>query len=124
MGKFLYFLVLLVIVAGAFAAPKEESAETKEVASTEPKKASSATAEERNVLVADETWNTWMKSSSYNIMIASLGTVFVLAGFGVVFYYVYYVNYNRNAPYDNSNFQGTPNSYGSYNYPQSTTYAR
>jgi hypothetical protein len=122
MGKFLYMLVLLVLVAGAFAAPKEES-DSKAAESAAPAKKETSV-EERNVLVADDTWNTWVKSSSWTIITGSLGAVFLLAGLGVGFYYYYYVNAAH--VYDNNNI-GTPNAYNGYQQyspATSTSYAR
>jgi len=111
MGKFVYILFALALIASAHAAPKEEDAKETEVAA--PAK---TTATERDVLVADGSWTTWLSSSSWNLVTAGAGIVAVLAGVGLGFYYYYYVT----VVHTDVQYQGQPNTYP---YSQYNSYA-
>jgi len=113
MGKFVYILFALALIASAYAAPKEDEVKEGEVAAT----ASKTTATERDVLVADGSWTTWLSSSSWNLVTAGAGIVAVLAGIGLGVYYYYYVTVvHADVQYN----QGQPNAYPYNQYAYAT----
>lgn len=106
----LVFIILALVLVQALAAPSEGDAVTS--SEGDSKKVEKATvdkkAEDRNVLVADDTWNTWLSSSTWNIATAGLAVAFILGGAGLFYYY-----YVTTAVLDTNaaNYQGQANYY-------------
>jgi hypothetical protein len=113
MGKFQYILLASVLLAVAFAAPKEESDST-EVAEKKAEKKSST--DERSVDVINEDWGTYLANNYGGIAVSGVAVLLILGGLGYAFYHFYYVQYSlvgTGLGADQSQY-GQPHAYPNY----------
>jgi len=83
-------LLLAALVALALAAPQEK--DDAAVAVDAAEKADEA-GKKSGVIVKDQTWETWLSDNTLNIVLGTLGTVFVLGGVSLASYYYYFRHY-------------------------------
>ncbi|ODN01889.1 hypothetical protein Ocin01_04803 [Orchesella cincta] len=111
MGKFRYILLASVLLAVAFAAPKEESESTEVEAKAEKK----STPAERQVDVVNEDWGTWLASNYGGVAVTGVALILILAGVGYGVYHFYYVQYGLGATgYAADNQYGQPHTFNQY----------
>jgi hypothetical protein len=102
-------LLVVTFLGLALAAPSDKEEKT-EVAVASPKSDTAKNVEERAVLVSDQTWDTWVSNNAWSIATGTLGTVFLIGGLGLAFYYFYFLNYYGYSadPYTAYNYQQYP----------------
>lgn len=122
MGKFQYVLLASVLLAVAFAAPKEEAEST----AVSEKQAEKKSSDERSVEVINEDWGTYLTNNYGGVAVTGLAVVLILAGLGYGVYHFYYLQYalgNSGVAGDAGQY-GQPHSYQNYGaYPQQYGYS-
>lgn len=114
--KFQYILLASVLLAVAFAAPKEEAEETSAVAETKKADKKSST-DERSVDVINEDWGTYLANNYGGIAFSGVAILLIVAGLGYAFYHYYYIQYAAGLGAADQGQYGQPHAYPYGQYP-------
>lgn len=116
MGYFRFLLLSAVLVAFALGAPQEKE---EDVATVADDKTDADSEDKSAVVVADETWETWLSENTSNIVLGTIGVVLIIGGITLASYYFYFRT-NYQSGLEGKSNEGINDPYG-YQYRDYST---